>query len=389
MEHRTRALFVVLWVVVIAIGRVDGIYVRTESGKVPVARLAANLERQLANNPKSDDIHVQLARLYGMAAALNSDEAPALTEPGRPEEVWFGHDAGLIPYKTSPPPDATRAQASREYRQKSLEHYRAALQLNPRNLLARLGYGWTLQQSGDNAAAIAEYRRVVEQAWPKERERKGLGVGERFYTHETAGYLIPLLDPQKDAGEITELRSRMSQLERVPRAITPIAIPLTDAATPRTIVDLDAQVAFDADGTGRHRRWTWISSEAAWLVYDADQKGAVTSALQLFGNVTFWLFWNNGYEALAALDDDGNGELAGRELRYLSLWQDLNRDGTADDGEVRRVADHGISALSCRFTRGDGLLIAARSDGGVRFLDGRVRPSYDVILRPAWSVSTP
>jgi hypothetical protein len=41
----------------------------------------------------------------------------------------------------------------------------------------------------------------------------------------------------------------------------------------------------------------------------------LTSALQLFGNVTFWMFWSNGFEAMRALDDNQDGTLAGGELR--------------------------------------------------------------------------
>ena len=389
MKHAKAAAVVALGLFAAAAGLLEGIYAPVETAVVPVARLASNLERQLAQNPKSDEIHVRLARLYGMAAALNTDKAPAIAAQGRPEEVWFGHDTDLVPYKTKPPADSSRAKASLDYRQKSLDHYRAAVALNAGNLLARLGYGWTLEQSGDKSTAIREYRAVIEQAWPKERDRRGLEVGGRFYTHETAGYLIPLLDPKKDAVEIAELRTRMKQLDAVPRAITPIAIPLLDNATPRAFVDLDAQVRFDVDGTGRLRRWTWITPDAGWLVYDANKSASISSALAWFGNVTFWLFWKNGYEALAALDDDDSGELTGLELRHLAIWRDRDRDGVADAGEVRPVADYNIRALSCRYRNGDGLLTAAESDAGVRFANGSVRPSYDVILRPAWSVSTP
>jgi hypothetical protein len=154
-------------------------------------------------------------------------------------------------------------------------------------------------------------------------------------------------------------------------------------------VDLEAEVWFDADGSGRARRWTWIAPSAGWLVYDADGKGEIASALQMFGNVTFWLFWTDGYRALSALDDNGDGELTGRELRYLAVWQDRNGDGVSDKGEVRPVGDLGIVAISCRATAGDGILTAARSASGIRFSDGRVAPTYDVILRPSWSVSDP
>jgi tetratricopeptide (TPR) repeat protein len=395
--NSTRAAAAVWVGVVVTAATLNGLYVMSDVRTVPVARLASNLEKQLATNPKDADVHVNLARLYGMAYAVNSDELPVLAldgttganDAGRKEEVWFGHEPNLIPYRAQPSPDADRGRASKTYLQKSVEHYRAALHLNPDSLLARLGYGWTLEQSGDKPGAIEQYRRVIEVAWPKEQNSRMARLGQRFYTQETAGYLIPLLDPERDASEISELKARASRLERMPRPITPIAVPLSASATPKTIVDIDAQVRFDADGRGLLRRWTWITREAGWLVYDPAQKGQITSALQWFGDVTFWLFWNNGYDALAALDDNGDRELAGTELRHLAVWHDVNSNGVSDRGEVRSLADHRIVSLSCNYTAGDGLLVSAESSRGLRLKDGTTRATYDVILRPSAMVSAP
>jgi tetratricopeptide (TPR) repeat protein len=383
--------------VVLTAASLNALYVRSDVRSVPVARLVSNLEKQLATNPRDADVHINLARLYGMAYAVNSDELPVLAlegltapnDAGRKEEVWFGHEPNLIPYRAQPAPDADRAGASKAYLQKSLEHYRTALDLNPDSLLARLGYGWTLEQTGNKPGAIEQYRRVIEVTWPKEQDTRLARLGQRFYTQETAGYLIPLLDPERDATEISELKARASQLARIPRPITPIAVPLSDTATRKTIVDIDAQVRFDADGRGLQRRWTWITREAGWLVYDPAQKGQITSALQWFGDVTFWLFWNNGYEALRALDDNGDQELTGSELRYLAIWHDVNGNGVSDRGEVRTLADHRIVGLSCKYTDGDGLLVAAESSRGLRLKDGTTRATYDVILRPSAMVSAP
>ena len=134
---------------------------------------------------------------------------------------------------------------------------------------------------------------------------------QRLFTQEAAGYLIPLLDKERDAAEIADLRAKQSDIAGRPRAITPIAIPLTDDLPAHGIVDRLARVRFDADGSGP-REWTWITPDAGWLVYDAADRGTITSALQLFGNVTFWLFWSNGYEPMRALDDNGDGELVRR-----------------------------------------------------------------------------
>lgn len=73
----------------------------------------------------------------------------------------------------------------------------------------------------------------------------------------------------------------------------------------------------------------------------------VRSALQLFGNVTFWPFWENGYHALRSLDDDGDGQLAGDELRHLAIWRDGDANGRSTPAEVRPLAEWGIQSLSC------------------------------------------
>ena len=376
---------------ILSAGALKAIYARPDLENVPVARLVSNLERELAADPKNADIHLRLARLYAMAYAANADELPVTVVAGRGSQanpqVWFGHEPNLVPGDI--PPGTPRTAASKVYLQKSVDHYKAVVGLAPSGLVGRIGYGWTLEQSGNKAGAIAEYRRVIEQAWPKEQNVRVAQLGERFYTEEAARYLIPLLDRKTDAAEIAELQKRMETLARLPRPITPIAIPLSDEATIKTIIDLDAAVPFDADGSGRQRAWTWISSRAGWLVYDASGRGQITSALQWFGDSTFWTFWKNGYEALRGLDDNGEGELRGPELRHLAIWHDVNRNGRSERGEVLPLARHGIEALSCRFQKGDGIYTAAWSEAGVRFGGGHTRSTYDVILRRAVSVSAP
>ena len=393
MNTRRRLAIATAVILAVALGTagLDGIYVRPELENVPVARLVANLERELTADPKNADIHLRLARLYAMAYAANAEELPVTVLAGPDkrvkQEVWFGHEPNLVP--TQIPPGAARTEAAKLYLKKSVTHYKTVVELEPTGLVGRIGHAWTLEQSGDRAGAVAEYRRVIEQAWPKEQAAKFAQLGQRFFTEEAARYLVPLLDPKRDAAEIASLTERQQRLARVPRPITPIAIPLSDRVAIKTIVDLDAVVPFDADGTGRQRGWTWITPEAGWLVYDAAGRGQITSALQWFGDSTFWAFWRNGYESLGALDDNGDGELRGPELRYLAIWRDANRNGRSEKGEVVPLARHGIDALSCRFEKGDGLFMAAWSQIGVRLTDGRTRPSYDVILRTAVSVSAP
>jgi hypothetical protein len=96
------------------------------------------------------------------------------------------------------------------------------------------------------------------------------------------------------------------------------------------------------------------------------------------------MFWETGYNALAALDDNRDGTLSGDELKGLAVWHDANGDGVSDPGEVRTLASCGITALSCKYERDashpDNI---AFSKAGVTFRDGRTRPTFDIILQPA------
>jgi tetratricopeptide (TPR) repeat protein len=372
-------------IVVVALGLrlepVYGEYVTVETRLVPVARLVQNLERELERDQRSIPTLINLARLHGMAYALKTDEATVARN--KSDQPWYGYEPNYIPYevKVAVSPGQTRAAAA--HLERALDYYKRALALEPSNLLGGIGYGWALEQSGATSAAIAQYRRVIDQAWQKEQSVTTGDLGQRFYTEEAAGYLIKLLDPKTDAAEIAELDARRKTLSAVPRPITPIVIPLRSQIAADAILDTTARVDFDADGSGLRRPWSWVTPDVGWLVYDPQHHGRITSALQWFGNVTFWLVWHNGYEALASLDDNEDGELSGGELRHLAIWRDENGNGRSDADEVRPLHAHGVVALSCRYLTGDRRRFAAISPTGARFESGESRPTYDVILRPA------
>ena len=379
MARRSAAALMIA--VVIASAHLAAIYMRVETTDVPVDRLVGNLEKELKANPGNVQTILNLARLHAMAFANKQETFPAAAPKGdQPEVPSYSPGEGQIPRTVKPAPSPQNAATAAHHLKEATRHYAAALALAPDNLTARLGHGWVLEQAGDKKAAIAEYRKVVEQAWPSEQKIKTLMPSQRMFTQEAAGYLIPLLDKERDAAEIADLRAKQSDIAGRPRAITPVVVPLTDDVEIAHLVDPLARVRFDADGS-LPRQWTWITPKAGWLVYDGADRGTIDSALQLFGNVTFWLFWSNGYEPMRALDDNGDGELSGPELRHISIWNDSNRDGLSDRGEVKPLAFYGIVALSHQHVIGDGRQVTAYAPRGVRFWDGRTRPTYDVVLQ--------
>jgi len=381
MSRRSAAALTIA--VVIASAHLAAIYMRAETTQVPVDRLVANLEKELQANPGNVQMILNLARLHAMAFANKEETFPAAAPKGdQPEVPSYSPGASQIPRRVKPAPSPQNAATAAQHLKEATRHYEAALALAPDNLTARLGYGWVLEQAGNKKAAIAEYRKVVEQAWPGEQKIKTLMPSQRMFTQEAAGYLIPLLDKERDAAEIADLRAKQSDIAGRPRAVTPVVVPLTDDVEVAHLVDPLARVRFDADGS-LPREWTWITSKAGWLVYDGADRGTIDSALQLFGNVTFWLFWSNGYEPMRALDDNGDGELSGSELQHISIWHDSNADGVSDRAEVKPLSFYGIVALSHDHVIGDGRRVTAYAPRGVRFSDGRTRPTYDVILQHA------
>ncbi|MFT3728072.1 MAG: hypothetical protein QM759_09635 [Terricaulis sp.] len=157
-----------------------------------------------------------------------------------------------------------------------------------------------------------------------------------------------------------------------------LLVPLTDAPFQR-LVDAHSSVAFDFTGAGDRRAQGWLTRNAAWLVWDPHWGGAVNSGVDLIGQHTWSSDWNDGFEALAALDVNNDGELTGAELGGLSLWHDENGDGVSEPGEVVPVNVHGIVAISVRGGQVRNGVGVARA--GVRFDDGSTRPLYEWMPR--------
>lgn len=359
---------------------VQGQFVLVDIVNVPIERLIKNLEEIAKDDPMYVQARYNIARLHSMAYAMKIDTAQV--PKGRENERAWLDDIGFVPYTVTSTKDQNKLQVAREHLAKAIEQYEVVLNLRPDHRTAALGHAWCIEQSGDKARAIREYRQIIESAWAVEKEMKRAPLGWRSLTAEAASYLIPLLDENKDSEEISSLRDRIKRTDSIPRPVTPIVIPLRNGLTAVDLEDHSAKVAFDADGTGLKKSWTWITDDAGWLVYDPQGTGKIDSALQLFGGMTFWLFWENGYQALAALDDDRNSMLTGGELQGLAIWQDINGDGISGPGEVKPLKEWGIIGISCEYQQDvkhpDKIAYSPR---GILFRDGSSRPTYDVILR--------
>lgn len=382
----------VLVMIAVAPGGLYSLYMRPDLMKTPVDRLIENIAAQIEKDPKNATLLVNLARTHAMAYAKKADELEV--EKRKPNEPWFGYVAPAIPFgeiielnadyqkeqKLDEAAIEKRKAAAAKHLETAIANYRKALEIDPENSIAELGLAWTLDQAGQDEEAIELYRKLVAKHWEKEKELEYADLRFRSVVAETAVYLGEHLDAQKDKAEIADLQAKTEKVSKIRRPITPIAIPL-HGGDYASVYDPDAAVAFDADGSGQRQAWTWVRPQAGWLVYDHGRQGKITSALQMFGSVTFWCFWENGYQALSALDDNQDGWLRDKELAELAIWQDVNQNGTSEMGEVRALAAFDIAAIDCSFVEQtiDGAPIACNPDGCLRG-DGSRLPTYDVIL---------
>jgi hypothetical protein len=151
-------------------------------------------------------------------------------------------------------------------------------------------------------------------------------------------------------------------------------VPLDD------LLDPDRIVAFNLDGTGRPQRYPWLRPDTAILVWDPEGTGRITSGHQLFGSVSFNMFWIDGFHALDALDDDRDGMLREEELAGLAAWLDRNQDGASQPGEVITLQDAGVASLSVRSTGFVGS--SPMNSSGLTTIDGRSLPTYDWVTEP-------
>ena len=359
-----------------------------EIEQVPVDRLIANLEGELAqvgspfDPAEVADIRRKIARAHALAYARGVTTLPVRAgtnvvqePPGGPGFLQSLQDQGQ------------RIETARYHLLRTLSTYEEILNADRYDIRSRLGYAWALEQFGQEQAALEQYRIVAAAAWPVEQDFDSLGgdeglglyAGEKTIFQEAATAVLRYLDPAADADEIAELETRVAAINEIGRWVTPILVPLDARDGFHRLVDPQACVAFDLDGSGLARRWGWITPRAAWLVWDPEGSGHIDSGLQLFGSVGFFIFWDNGYEALAALDDDRDGRLEGAELDGLALWADGNGDGISDPGEVRPVTSHGVIAIATGAQEHENGF--PYNPAGIELADGATRASYDWIAR--------
>jgi hypothetical protein len=353
---------------------------------VPVDRAISNVQAQLKDHPNDAAAWLVLGRLHSYAFFVGKPQIPMRN--GRP----YISDMPEVARTTEPTaPDLAHLK-------ESILAFRKSLELDKNAELPYLGLGWDLEQGaryadrvgpiqGEEGAwtdrALAYYRQAYERASKGDLAMQYYAPGYQAISLEAAGRIVAidqeiLKQPQEDhtaaRAEIARLQPAIANLRKKPRAITPVIFSFREGTLLRDMVAPDVRVAFDLDGLGGST-WTWLKPSTGILVWDPKQTGSIQSGLQLFGSVTWWMFWRDGFQALSALDDNHDGWLSGGELTGIAVWIDRNQNGRSDAGEVISLAEAGITRIrAIAQMDASGVLGNVR---GIEFSDGRQTPAYD------------
>ncbi|RVU35463.1 hypothetical protein EOE67_13890 [Rheinheimera riviphila] len=179
----------------------------------------------------------------------------------------------------------------------------------------------------------------------------GLRKIQSFFGANPTGYL---------PNDINSLFNMIDRAVNAPR--DPLVLDLDGDGV--ETVGTNAGIMFDHNGDGLKHGTGWVKPDDGLLVVDWNENGVIDSGKELFGDNTIVdVSYNgverkakDGFEALKAFDgNDANGQpwkgdgvidAKDKIFSRLKVWQDLNQDGVTQQGELKTLAELGISSIN-------------------------------------------
>jgi hypothetical protein len=289
-----------------------------------------------------------------------------------------------------------------QYASQAIKNFQKAISMDPNNGLYHLGLASLMEQYINylkeiNQKEIPEdFRNIIlnqaRDIYLNAYElsiKYDLSPGRKLpafahtVSYEAGNAYIRLVEMQKSITESQKAKifEISKNISKVPFGIiTPIVFSLEENSSPIELLGQDLQVKFDLDGDGNVELWPWVKPTTGILVWNQDGKGSITSGRQMFGSVTWWLFFNDGYHALDCLDDNRDGALTGSELRGISAWFDVNSNGQSEPSEIKSLDELGIVSISVKSTGTENGWPANKN--GITLKTGRTIETYDWIAEP-------
>lgn len=137
--------------------------------------------------------------------------------------------------------------------------------------------------------------------------------------------------------------------------LLPVALDL-DGDGIELIQQADSNAWFDVTGDGYKNHIAWVSPDDALLTIDLNSDGQISQAKEL--SLALWTDDPNDtdMEALATVfDSNHDGVFDQRDQRFAEfrVWQDSDGDAVADAGELKTLANAGLSAINLTINKTD------------------------------------
>jgi Ca2+-binding RTX toxin-like protein/LysM repeat protein len=102
-------------------------------------------------------------------------------------------------------------------------------------------------------------------------------------------------------------------------------------------------VYFDIDNDNFAERVGWSNGQDGLLAFDANGNGEIDNITELFGDDQMAAF-----QKLRGWDSNGDGQISASDKNYskLKLWQDKNKNGRTDQGELTSLDKAGVLSIS-------------------------------------------
>lgn len=374
---------------------------------VPLARLFTNVGRYVKDHPKDAQGLYTLGRLHSLAYAKKQDPKVGTVEVIQKD--WNTNKPLPLPdfppyesVQVSPPTQQEKLDAdTKQHLLESLRLYARAVELDPKNALYQLGYAWMLEQAApllgtampppglkNGSATVVTWREQSLAAYRKSyslslsvdlKSTRNMSRGDSVISVEAGEGMLRLLGMRRQTAaektEVARINQEIKSIQSKPGYITPIILSLQPSASLADLLAPDRAVSFDLAGRGDKTRWPWLRPHTGLLVWDPTHSGKIVSGRQLFGSRTWQMFWKDGYEPMAALDDDGDGWLSGTELEGLAVWFDRNGNGRSEKGEVLPVQALNIMRMAAHAADLSEGVPAHRQ--GIVLKDGTTLPTFD------------
>jgi hypothetical protein len=374
---------------------------------VPADRLLANVGRFVKEHPKDARGHYTLGRLHAMLFATGpkpSDKLEVVVkdwQSGKPLDVPDFARMDTVRVKPAAV-EGKLSEAMRNHLAASLGEYRWAVLLSPTEPLYALGYAWMLDIGAKYAAevpvftgeaklaattesfmklALDYYRKAYSLSIRKEldNDSRDMNAGDTSIATEAGEGILSILEKRPgrsdaEKAEISKVKRDLAEIAKKPGFITPLVLSFRNMSSLNHLLS-GRTARFDLAASGRAEVWPWVKPDTGILVWDPSRSGKIVSGRQIFGSRTWQMFWRNGFEPLAALDDDGSGFLDRKELAGIAIWFDRDGNGRSNRSEVVPVEKLGVCRIAVRpdgFK--DGVPFASR---GVTLTNGRPVPVWD------------